>query len=107
DFSPLLRWPRGESSFGIALIFKAIAYEMVRRDNTVGPADLLAFGVGASVIRNRYFVDANSQLCQLHRHLGFHAEAVGTQIDLRENFAAKHFVAGGHVMNTQAGEHVA
>src|SRR5664280_2918736 len=45
------------------LILKAIAYEVVYRDNSVDPTDFLALGVGASVIRNRHFVDANSQLC--------------------------------------------
>ena len=73
-------WGRGSGarrSCFATLVLKAIAHQVVYRNQAVGPDDLLALGVGAAVIDDWYFVDANSQLRQLHRHLGFDAEAVG------------------------------
>ena len=40
------------------------------------PADLLALGIGAAVIRNRHLVDPAPQPGHLGRHLGFEAESI-------------------------------
>src|SRR5208283_4064092 len=48
-----------------------------------------------------------AQLRHFNRHLGFDAEAVGMQVHVLQQLAAEGFVAGGDVVNRNAGEQIA
>ena len=69
-------------------------------------ADLLAFFVGAAVVRDRHFVDARAHARDLARDFGLDAEVLRLQVEAIGDVADEHLVAGLHVRQVQVGERV-
>src|ERR1043166_3850008 len=82
---------------------------MPKRRHSVAPVDLLAFGVGATGIADRYLVDPRVGLGQQRRDLGLEAEAVRGQLRRHRTreLTADRLVAGLHVGEVEIRQHVA
>ena len=91
---------------GILRLPHRVAHDRPEGRDGVLPADLLAFLVGAPVVRDRHLVDPVAAPRDLRRDLGLEAEAVRLDGDRLDDLAAKHLVAGLHVGEVQVGEHV-
>jgi hypothetical protein len=83
-----------------------VAHDAVHRSHAVPPADLLALGVGASVVGDPDLVDPPPAGGDLGRHLRFEAEAVLFDLDRLDDLAAEGLVTGLHVGEVQVGEDV-
>src|SRR5258706_917879 len=79
--------------------------DTVDRAEPVAPADLLALGIGAPVVRDADLVDAHAQLGDLRGDLGLEAETVLLDRDRLDHLAPEGLVAGLHVGKVQVGEH--
>jgi len=85
---------------------KAILHNAPNSADAVFPIDLFAFGVGAAVVGDGDFVNADAFFGELGCDLGLEAEAVFLDGDGLQNFPAHGFVAGLHIREVQVGEHV-
>src|SRR5208283_114901 len=101
--SQVLQPPRQLANPWTDLILEVINEQVVHGGDAVGPTDLLAFGVSAAVITDGHLIDAGAQLRQFDRDLGFNAKAIGADVDLGEQVATEDLVAGGYVVNAEAG----
>ena len=72
----------------------------------VFPADFLAFFVGAAVVTDGHFVNAEFAFGALHDDFGLEAETVGADGDALEQVGAKDLVTGFHVGEVEVAEHV-
>src|SRR5215469_1118382 len=89
------------------LIFKAITNEVVECAPAVLPADLFAFSVRAAMIDDRHFVDASAEFGDFDSHLSLDAEAIGVQMHALKEVARENLVAGGDIVDGDAGEQIA
>ena len=65
--------------------------------DAVFPINLLTFGVGASMVGDGNFVDADALLGELGGDLRLKSKAVFLDVNLLNNFATKSFVTSLHV----------
>ncbi len=77
-----------------------------QRFDAVTPADVLAFCIGAAVIRDRNLVDARPPLRQAGGHLGLEAESVRSQTEPLQHVPPDRLVTGLHVGEIQVVGHV-
>src|SRR4029077_6089045 len=68
--------------------------------------NFLAFGVGASVITNRHFVDRDFQFRDLGYHFYFKTEAARIDRKVANDLTAKSFVTGFDVGHVEVGKRV-
>ena len=74
--------------------------------HSVLPINFFAFGVGAAVVGDGDFVDADAATGDFGGDLRFEAEAVFLDGDALEDLASEGFIAGLHVREVEVGEHV-
>ena len=74
--------------------------------NTIAPANLFAFGVGAARIGNSHLVDTRLRPGNFGRDFRLEAEAVLLNPDILDHLAAEGLVAGFHVGEVEIRGHV-
>ena len=79
------------------------ADDMEERGDAILPADLLALGIGAAVVRNRQLPDPGIRLGQPGGDLGLEAETVAGEHQRLHQRRPDHLVAGFHVGQVQIG----
>lgn len=94
-----------------AVVFMEIVFEGVFEEDAKGmepvfPCDFFAFFVGAAVIIDGDFVDAEFSFGDFEGDLGFKAETFGADGDAFEDLGAKGFVARFHVCEVEIGDGV-
>src|SRR5690606_23302111 len=90
----------------LALAQEAVFGDHIQRAQSVDRADLLPLLERAAVVADRDFEKGRAQRRDLRGDLRLDAEAILLKLDLLEQRAGKHLVAGFHVRELQPGEEV-
>jgi hypothetical protein len=88
------------------VVDERVAKDRPEGHDPVRPADLLAFPVGSSGVRDRHLVDPGVHLGKLGGELRFHAEAARPDGDALDDVGAEDLVARLHVREVQVRDHV-
>src|SRR3990170_5831361 len=97
----------GKSLTIIASVEQSEAEDTVEGGEAVPPGDLLPFGIGPAVVRDRHLVDPAAELGHLDRQLGLDPEPVRLEAETLEHVGPEDFVPDLDIAQVEIRDHVA